>query len=473
MATILSTKIILRNDTAANWLKYNPVLLAGEFGVENDTGLFKIGNGTTPYADLPHANSNKQGDALIPDGKTIALNPEGKLGLNKWGQEYYRWVSDNTYELQIVDDEHPWKENLIPKVHTNADGELELSWFESVVEEKLTSLMEQVTELEDSVLHTSGGTLTGDLILSDGAKAASEDFVRQEIEDFATSVTEDGKVNTLMELIEWTETHGGEVAEITNSITELEAKVGDTPVAEQITTISNALYTHLRYEVSSKPEGTLVKYFDKEIRIMCPASTQWTEQQVGPTGDANQYYIGFKAYAPENAVGFREDLKYPIEDTKIYSFENNSFAGVDSYGRKYSIIWLAVAHKEDGVWKRYADNSSKEKYLGYNYAVEWLDENNVVIDSDLIRINLSNEECHETVEPYFMAKTIKEVEVNGTILDTLNNKVKLTTADLIKESEEIAVGEDNSLTIKQVGISKLVSDDSDLVLNGGGAGGAY
>jgi hypothetical protein len=39
----------LRNDTAANWISVNPILAQGELGVENDTGKFKIGDGTTVW----------------------------------------------------------------------------------------------------------------------------------------------------------------------------------------------------------------------------------------------------------------------------------------------------------------------------------------------------------------------------------------------------------------------------------------
>jgi hypothetical protein len=55
MAT-LNTKIVLRNDTAENWLTHNPVLLAGEMGVETDTGLIKVGDGTKTWAALKYAN---------------------------------------------------------------------------------------------------------------------------------------------------------------------------------------------------------------------------------------------------------------------------------------------------------------------------------------------------------------------------------------------------------------------------------
>lgn len=48
----LKTKIVLRNDTAAKWEEINPVLLEGEIGIENDTGLFKIGDGTSSWNEL-------------------------------------------------------------------------------------------------------------------------------------------------------------------------------------------------------------------------------------------------------------------------------------------------------------------------------------------------------------------------------------------------------------------------------------
>lgn len=80
-ATLNNVRIQLRNDTATNWAKSTVVLLAGEFAVENDTGLFKIGNGTDIFSALPYANNaaevaqefNALKDKIgeIPDDKTI------------------------------------------------------------------------------------------------------------------------------------------------------------------------------------------------------------------------------------------------------------------------------------------------------------------------------------------------------------------------------------------------------------------
>lgn len=55
MAT-LTTRIVLRNDLAATWASVNPKLLAGEVGIEKDTGLIKIGDGENLWNDLPYAN---------------------------------------------------------------------------------------------------------------------------------------------------------------------------------------------------------------------------------------------------------------------------------------------------------------------------------------------------------------------------------------------------------------------------------
>lgn len=80
---ILKTKIVLRNDTAENWLKANPVLLAGEMGVEVDTGLIKIGNGTSTWHALEYANNKFEG--TIP---SAATHYEGTATLLEDGVTY-------------------------------------------------------------------------------------------------------------------------------------------------------------------------------------------------------------------------------------------------------------------------------------------------------------------------------------------------------------------------------------------------
>jgi hypothetical protein len=43
-----------RRDTAANWTSVNPILDAGEIGVETDTLKSKVGNGSTAWTSLAY-----------------------------------------------------------------------------------------------------------------------------------------------------------------------------------------------------------------------------------------------------------------------------------------------------------------------------------------------------------------------------------------------------------------------------------
>lgn len=56
MATkTISAQVRLRTDTAANWTSKDPVLLAGEVGIESDTRYCKVGDGTNKWSALGYA----------------------------------------------------------------------------------------------------------------------------------------------------------------------------------------------------------------------------------------------------------------------------------------------------------------------------------------------------------------------------------------------------------------------------------
>ena len=50
----INARIQCKIDTAENWKTNNPVLLVGELGVESDTKLIKVGDGTTSWTSLPY-----------------------------------------------------------------------------------------------------------------------------------------------------------------------------------------------------------------------------------------------------------------------------------------------------------------------------------------------------------------------------------------------------------------------------------
>jgi len=229
--------------------------------------------------------------------------------------------------------------------------------------------------------------------------------------------------------------HTAEIEALTKQVTELEEKV--TALNESFAKVSES-HLEKKYEISSKPVGTLVDYRDKEIRVCAPADTVWTKQAVGPTGNANMHYMGFKAYAPEDAVSFKEDLAQTISDETMYYFEGNDFAGIDKFGRKYSICWLALASYDEAsdTWTYFGANSTVEKYMGWYYSVEWYNADGVVIASDCIRINLSNEDCHSVIEPYYvgkiteMAEKITALEAKDTELEEKVTTLEETVAEI-------------------------------------------
>ena len=75
---ILTVRIRQKYDTAENWSKNNPILLAGEIGIESNTNRIKIGNGTSHWNDLTYAGGGGgEGGSVIVDTtlSTESLNP--------------------------------------------------------------------------------------------------------------------------------------------------------------------------------------------------------------------------------------------------------------------------------------------------------------------------------------------------------------------------------------------------------------
>ena len=182
------------------------------------------------------------------------------------------------------------------------------------------------------------------------------------------------------------------------------------------------VYEARKFDISGTPTGTLVDYSDHEIRVMVPADAEFTKQNVGANGNPNMYYMSFKAYAPNGAVSFKEGDRGVIVD-EMHDF-NGPASGVDEWGRRYSVCWLALAMYDatSNTWTYFGANSSESRYTGWTYVVEWFDENGVKIGYDSVRINLSNESCHYNNMPYYMANyaTVEELD---TMRDSMNESI--------------------------------------------------
>lgn len=195
-------------------------------------------------------------------------------------------------------------------------------------------------------------------------------------------------------------------AEIANIESALSTKAN----AEEIDAkIAAAMDEHLtkKYEIADAPVGTLVDYGEKEIRIMCPSDSVWTKQTVGEGGDPDCYYVTFITYVPNNNVtGYIEHLGGQVDENILTTFST------DEYGRRCQKTWLAVAKYDEATdtWSYYGKNSTANKYIGWDYQIDWFDVDGKMIACDSVRINLSNEECHSEIKPYYIGGMMTKVE---------------------------------------------------------------
>lgn len=72
-----TVRIQVRRGLASEWTSANPVLAAGEMGVETNTNLFKFGNGTSTWTALAYANNS---DVAIGEISQDAINNALTLG---------------------------------------------------------------------------------------------------------------------------------------------------------------------------------------------------------------------------------------------------------------------------------------------------------------------------------------------------------------------------------------------------------
>jgi hypothetical protein len=226
-------------------------------------------------------------------------------------------------------------------------------------------------------------------------------------------VTKTGKVVVAKPDLSEVEAELAEKADAVEVEEKLEKVATDSVAAAKAYTdgkVEAAVNEHLikKYEVASLPEGSLANIREGEIRIMCPEGSVFTKQSVGTGGDPNCYYMTLKTYVfDDSVVGYREYLGNQADSETLTDLKT------DEFGRKYQPTWLALAKYDEatGVWNYYGKNSSEEKFIGWDYRIDWYDANGIVVASDSVRINLANEECYFTSEPYYVGSMMKEIDV--------------------------------------------------------------
>ena len=96
----MAVQIQFRRDTAAAWTAANPVLAAGELGLETDTTLYKIGNGSTAWNSLAYGTI-----AGVPANNsiTLAMMTDRAVGSAELDNLTLNAQTGTTYTLVLAD----------------------------------------------------------------------------------------------------------------------------------------------------------------------------------------------------------------------------------------------------------------------------------------------------------------------------------------------------------------------------------
>ena len=84
-------KILFRRDTASNWNTANPVLSAGEIGLESNTNKIKLGDGTNHWQDLDYFFGSVE-NIVLNDFSDVVINDAQTGDVIRWNGT--NWIND-------------------------------------------------------------------------------------------------------------------------------------------------------------------------------------------------------------------------------------------------------------------------------------------------------------------------------------------------------------------------------------------
>ena len=191
--------------------------------------------------------------------------------------------------------------------------------------------------------------------------------------------------------------------------------------------------------------GENYDYKEDEIRVMCPVDAVFKQQEVGENGNANMYYMAMTTQAPEGAVAFREgDRGVLLPD--VMQLE----------GKKSKTIWLALASLSGSTWTYFGKNSTSAKPIGWDYIIEWLDENGMYRD------NLKHE-AHQPIVydivPRYLFTLLLHFGYRGPRYEQIDSVLKRTALITLKMQSitgEIAFGGRSNQFIHNEGMLAII-----------------
>ncbi len=458
------------------------------------------------------------GAATLGDNKTITLDEKGVLSLKNWGKEYYKWVDAvgeegqegyvaAHHEKQLVDEAHPWIAGLEPKSVAGTDGTFEIAWYQpsTTTVEGLSSTVNTLrtsvetiqqtiggVDTEGTILHDlagkldkTGGTMTGDLVLSDNSKAASETVVDTKI---AAAIGSAGHLKR----------------SVVEQLPEVAAADPDTIYMVKDTSITSGD----AYKEYMLIEGAMVQIGDTSVDLSPYAkkAVPAAEDNIavlaadGSLKDGGKTIAGVLADVDTKLEGYvaKETGKSLVADeqiTKLAGLANIktiganltlSDEGVLAGASEYTLP-AATTETLGGVKIGQGVAATTEGVLSAKVVAE----NGLSLGENGIAMGLASADAAGAMSSEMFTKvsniaanaqvnTIEGALVGG-VKATINEAKQIeipiasaTAFGVIKSSEAdngIAVAADGTMSVNKVGVSKLfVEPDNVLVLDGGNSG---
>lgn len=473
----------------------NPVAYVGQILTLVD----EASNSATAYVIENAAGDLKEvGSATLGDEKTIVLGEDGALALKNWGVEYYKWVDPVGKEgeegyvaghhvKQVVDAENPWIAGLEPKAIAGADGSFELAWYQpsTTTVEGLSSTVSSIKTSVDAInsalgdtetagtirydiagkLDKTGGTMTGDITLSDGGKAISDTAVdtkianaigsaghlKREIVEKLPTVAEADK-DTIY-LIKDASVSTGDAYKEYMLIGEELVQIGDTSVnLEPYATkeyadnkageVKTALDTH---------EADAVKHITAEERA---AWNNKVDKAEGKSLISNDLITKVEGLANVKSIG--DNLT--LSEEGVLSAQDSYVLPVASTTVLGGVMVDGATIKADGTGKISVPKATAEA-------------DGLLTKEDFAKIqDIAAGAQVNTVNGALLGTTEAEINEDKQIVIPVATGALLGLVKGSADADKVAVAEDGTMSVNSYSTTKLfVPEGDELVLNGGNA----
>jgi hypothetical protein len=450
----LRTRIVLRNDSTANWLaNESAVLLKGEVGFEflaDGQVKMKIGDGFKGWSELPYF-ADGDAAALETAVRELAAKHEEEIAalqtkdteiegsvtaLETTVSELAATHKSEVEALQAKDTEIVGSVtalgNLIGAVAEGKTVVEMIAEAQAAATYDDTALVERVAANEEAI-----AVLNGDVTVVGSVDKKVADKVTAEINAFATELSDDKIVNTFKELVDYVAEHGSEAAEMAAEI----AKKVDKEDGKSL------IETTLIEKLENIAAGAQVNAIDSvdEVQFAIDENKKLTLLDI----------------AMGKVTGLQDALA-----NKVEKVAGSRLISEDEASKLEKLVL-----SEDGSVEISGEiNASNVKELG-----SWITNNR---DSVLGLFDSADDSKLDSIAAGAQVNVLEAVKVGGTLLDIINKTVEIPVATaevlgVVKSADganKVMVAEDGTMEVNSLNVNKLVQDEDEvLILNGGAA----